>query len=110
MGWGMLAEPRLRPFVVEIRYRDLKKAEHLERFTLDVGQFDGLSRIGNDSEEDTAKALKEIEPRWVSQGLNPSYELVPLAPAASGRGERSAAISSSRSQPAGTCAHKRLGA
>lgn len=60
MGWGMLAEPRLRPFVVEIRYRDLKKAEHLERFTLDVGQFDGLSRIGNDPEEDTAKALKEI--------------------------------------------------
>jgi hypothetical protein len=72
MGWEMFAEPRLRPFVVEVRYRDLKKQEHVEKFTLDVAQFDGFTRLGGDPDEDTAKALKEIAAelqKWTSRTL-----------------------------------------
>ena len=31
MAWGMFAEPRLRPFSVEVTYRDLSRKEHGSR-------------------------------------------------------------------------------
>lgn len=68
----MLSEPRLQPFLVEVRFRDLKKKEHVERYTLDVGQFDGLARIGGDPQEELTKAVKEIADelqKWTRRAL-----------------------------------------
>jgi hypothetical protein len=72
MAWDLLGEPRLQPFVVEVRYRDLKKREHLASYSLDVQQFEGLTRISEDSQQEVVKALKDIASelqKWTMRAL-----------------------------------------
>lgn len=60
MGWGLLADPPLAPFEIEVRYEDVAGHSYAERFKIDVGQFNGLSRLGNPPEEEIAENLKKI--------------------------------------------------
>jgi hypothetical protein len=60
LGWDLLAPPRLPPFVVEVTYRDLKKRQHVESHTIDVRQFEGLTRINDDPQRDLVNELKEV--------------------------------------------------
>lgn len=72
LGWDLLAAPRLPPFVVEVTYRDLKKRRHCERHTIDVAQFEGLTRVSNDSERDVLNEIKTIAGelrKWTTTGL-----------------------------------------
>jgi hypothetical protein len=72
MACDMLANPTLQPFVVEVRYRDLKKREHIERFTMDVRQLEGLSRVGGDPEQELVSAVKEVASelqKWTTRAL-----------------------------------------
>jgi hypothetical protein len=72
LGWDLLAPPRLPPFVVEVTYRDLKKRGHSERYTIDVAQFEGLTRVNNDTERDVLNEIKTIAGevrKWTTSGL-----------------------------------------
>lgn len=60
MGAEMLAEPRLEPFTIEVSYRDLKKREHVQKYLIDVGQFEGFGRVGGDPGEELVKAARDI--------------------------------------------------
>ncbi|WP_420966822.1 hypothetical protein [Bradyrhizobium sp. B120] len=60
MGPEMFAEPRLEPFTIEVSYRDLKKREHVQKYEIDVGQFEGFGRAGNNPQEELARAARDI--------------------------------------------------
>jgi hypothetical protein len=60
MGWQLLKEPRLRPFMVEVQYRDLKNKKHIRTFEIDFSQFEGRIMLGGRPDEKMADALKSI--------------------------------------------------
>lgn len=61
VGHCLYKEPRLKPFKVSIRYKDIKGNSRNGDFELDVSQFDGLITLGNPAEHEVAEALKGIE-------------------------------------------------
>lgn len=60
MGWDMFKEPRLLPFSVEVTCHDLSKRKHVDVFQIDISQFEGRIRIGNDPQDELVKATKDI--------------------------------------------------
>jgi hypothetical protein len=60
MGWDLLHNPSLAPFEIEVSYENMAGSIYVKRFRIDVGQFEGLSRLGNPPEEEIAESLKKI--------------------------------------------------
>lgn len=60
MGWTLLAEPRLSTFEVEVSYENLAGEKRNGTFSIDVGQFDGMHRLGTPNDEEMANSLKKI--------------------------------------------------
>jgi|ERR1041385_1006117 hypothetical protein len=60
MGWELLAEPRVSPFEVEVSYQNLAGEKKTGRFKIDIGQFEGMGRLGAPSDEQIAEHLKTI--------------------------------------------------
>jgi hypothetical protein len=60
MGWDLLAEPRISPFEIELTYENLAGEKRTGRFKIDVGQFDGMGRLGAPTDEQIADHLKMI--------------------------------------------------
>lgn len=60
MGWQAFKEPRLKPFMVEVKYHDLSKRKYVRSYVIDIGQFEGRITLGDEPSEEIAKALKEI--------------------------------------------------
>jgi hypothetical protein len=60
MGWDLLAEPRISSFDVEVTYENLAGEEQKGRYTIDIGQFDGMGRLGKPADEQIADNVKKI--------------------------------------------------
>jgi hypothetical protein len=60
MGWELLAEPRIAPFEVELNYENLGGEKTTGRFKIDVGQFEGMGRLGAPTDEQMVEHLKTI--------------------------------------------------
>jgi hypothetical protein len=60
MGFNLLANPRLEPFEVEVSYENLRGDVTTARHMIDVSQFDGMGRLGQEPEELIAEHLKKI--------------------------------------------------
>jgi hypothetical protein len=71
MGPEMFREPRLEPFTVEVSYRDLKRRNHVEKYVVDVGQFEGFGRLGGNPEEDLVKAVRDIASEMQNWKMRP---------------------------------------
>jgi|HubBroStandDraft_4_1064222.scaffolds.fasta_scaffold237761_1 hypothetical protein len=72
MGWNLLADPPLALFEIEICYEDMAGNPYAERFKIDVGQFNGLGRLGSPPEEEIVESLKKIArvmEQWSHQRL-----------------------------------------
>lgn len=72
MGWDLLKAPRLKPFSVEVNYKDLSKRRHAAVFEIDVTQFDGRRTIRDHPEDDLLKAVKSIGDemqKWTARRL-----------------------------------------
>jgi hypothetical protein len=60
MGWDLLADPRISRFEVELSYENLAGEKRTGRYKIDIGQFDGMGRLGAPSDEQIAEHLKTI--------------------------------------------------
>jgi hypothetical protein len=60
MGFDLLAEPKLAPFRVEVRYEDIKGMAYTDQFEIDVIAFQGLIRLGVPADEEIAKSVELI--------------------------------------------------
>ena len=72
MGFDLLAKPALSPFRVEVRYDDMKGLHYCNEFEINVLAFEGLVRLGEPPEEETAKAVQQIAQtlsKWTSGGF-----------------------------------------
>ncbi|WP_315807390.1 MULTISPECIES: hypothetical protein [unclassified Bradyrhizobium] len=72
MGPEMFREPKLKPFSIEVSYRDLGKRVRLETFHLDIRQFEDMARVGGNPEQEVADAMKALVSelqKWTSRGL-----------------------------------------
>jgi hypothetical protein len=72
MGWDLLKEPAIKPFEVVVNYEDMEGNKCSGRFRIDVGQFEGLGRLGAPPGEQMADALGKIASAiegWASRRL-----------------------------------------
>jgi hypothetical protein len=72
MGWELLAEPRIGLFEIELAYENLAGEKRTGRFKIDLGQFDGMGRLGAPTDEQIADHLKKIATTvesWTHQRL-----------------------------------------
>jgi hypothetical protein len=60
MGFELLATPVLPRFEVEVSYENLRGEATTTRYMIDIGQFDGMGRLGQPFEELIAEHLKKI--------------------------------------------------
>jgi hypothetical protein len=64
--------PSTPSFEIEVSYEDVAGNPYNGRFKIDVGQFDGLHRLGQPTDEQIAESLKKIVSvmeRWGHQRL-----------------------------------------